>query len=116
MAQIPIFDEQAENLKRYYSISEVAEMFKISTSQIRLWEKEFSNLKPSKNPKGERRFTKKNIEQLNTIYILLKERCFTHEGAKKELKRKKTAGKEKLLIIEKLTAVKGFLTELKNEV
>lgn len=113
MAQIPIFDEQAENLKRYYSISEVAEMFKISKSQIRLWEKEFDILKPSKNTKGERRFTLKNIEQLKTIHNLLKERGFTHDGAKRELKRRKNAGKEKLVIIEKLQNVRAFLEDLK---
>ena len=116
MAQLPMFDDQAENLKRYYSISEVAGMFKISTSQIRLWEKEFDSLKPSKNTKGERRFTKTNIEQLKTIYNLLKERGFTHDGAKRELKRRKTAGKEKLIIVEKLESVKGFLEKLKTEI
>ena len=76
MAQIPIFDENSEDLKRYYSISEVADMFEISKSQIRFWEGEFDILKPHKNSKGERRFTKENIAQLKKIYQLVKERGF----------------------------------------
>lgn len=115
MAQIPIFDEKDEELKRYFSISETAEMFKISKSQIRFWEKEFDLLKPHKNSKGERRFTRQNIEQLKTIYTLVKERGFTLEGAKKELKRRKNAGKEKLVYIEKLTSLRNFLEDMKEQ-
>ena len=58
--------------KLYYSIGEVADMFDVSTSLIRYWENEFDALRPHKNSKGDRRFTKDNIEQLNEIYHLLK--------------------------------------------
>lgn len=116
MAQIPIFDENSENLKRYYSISEVADMFEISKSQIRFWEGEFDILKPHKNSKGERRFTKDNIAQLKKIYHLVKERGFTLDGAKKEIKRQKNANKEKLAVVEKLQDLKEFLTNLKSEI
>jgi len=70
MKQLPMFDEQEEQLKRYYSISEVAEMFDVSKSLIRFWESEFEILKPHKNSKGDRRFTQQNLEQLQTIYHL----------------------------------------------
>lgn len=116
MAQIPIFDENADDLKRYYSIGEVADMFEISKSQIRYWEGEFDILKPHKNSRGERRFTKENIEQLKKILYLLRERGFTLDGAKKEIARQKGADKEKLQLIERLTNLKGFLEELKNRV
>lgn len=116
MAQIPIFDENAEDLKRYYSISEVADMFEISKSQIRFWEGSFDILKPHKNSKGERRFTKENIAQLKRIYDLVKKRGFTLEGAKNEIKRQKNANKEKLQLIEKLSELKDFLEEVKEKV
>lgn len=74
-----------ELTKRYYSIGEVAEMFGVSTSMIRYWENEFANIKPHKNSKGDRRFTPKNIEQVNLVYYLVKERGFTLEGARQEL-------------------------------
>ncbi len=116
MEQIPIFDDQDEELKRYFSISETAEMFKISKSQIRFWEKEFDILKPHKNSKGERRFTRQNIQQLETIYNLLRDRGFTLDGAKKELKRRKNTGKEKLAYIEKLKSIRTFMEELKEKI
>ena len=61
-------------------------MFEVNTSLIRFWEKEFSQLKPKKNKKGNRLFTVKDIDKLNSIYFLVKERGFTLDGAKSELK------------------------------
>jgi len=71
--------------KRYYSIGEVAEMYDVSSSLIRYWENEFPSLKPHKNSKGDRRFTPNNLEELNLIYHLVKERGFTLDGARAEL-------------------------------
>ena len=81
--------------KRYYTIGEVAELFDVSKSLIRFWENEFDSLKPHKNSKGDRRFTPKNIEQFAVIYDLVKERGFTLDGAKLELKRRREYEKEK---------------------
>ena len=86
---------KTELTKLYYSIGEVAEMFGVSTSLIRYWETEFTFLRPKKNRKGDRQFTKKDIEYLNRIYTLVKERGFTLEGAKKELRKKPKSEKEK---------------------
>ena len=71
--------------KLYYSIGEVANMFEVRTSLIRFWEKEFSIIRPKKNKKGNRLFTKKDIENLRLIYSLVKEKGFTLEGAKLQL-------------------------------
>ena len=73
--------------KLYYSIGEISVMFNVSKSLIRFWEAEFDLLKPHKNSKGDRRFTKQNIEQFRTIYHLVKERGFTLDGAKKRDKK-----------------------------
>ena len=75
--------------KLYYSIGEVAQMFGVSNSLIRFWETEFTILKPRKNAKGNRLFTKKDIENLKIIYHLVKEKGFTLEGARKRLKEAK---------------------------
>ena len=72
--------------KLYYSIGEVAEMFKVNTSLLRYWEKEFTLLHPKKNLKGERHYTKKDIESFRVIYHLVKEKVFTLNGAKQYLK------------------------------
>lgn len=115
MNQIPIFEEQEDKLKRYYSISEVADLFGVSKSLIRFWEGEFDSLKPHKNSKGDRRFTQQNIEQIKEIYHLVKERGFTLSGAKQELKDRHQRDKEKQSVIETLEKIKKMLLELKGQ-
>ena len=105
-----------ELTKLYYTIGEVAEMFNVSKSLIRFWESEFDLLRPHKNSKGDRRFTKQNITQFNTIYHLVKERGFTLDGAKKELKSSKDTLIKRQKTLDSLKKLKGFLTNLKEKV
>lgn len=72
--------------KLYYSIGEVAEMFDVNASLIRFWEKEFPQIQPKKNKKGNRLFTTGEILKIDRIYTLVKEEGHTLEGAKKALK------------------------------
>lgn len=109
-----LFDDQDSSLKRYYSIGEVADMFGISKSVIRFWENEFDSLRPHKNSKGDRRFTLQNIEQLREIHTLVKERGFTIDGARRELKRQKAKEKERKIRIEQLKKLRSFLVEMKG--
>ena len=99
--------------KQYYSIGDVAAMFKENTSLIRYWENEFSILKPKKNKKGDRFFRPEDVKNLKMIYHLLRERKYTIDGAKEFLKNNKAAG-EKHEMIESLEKIKLFLLELKN--
>jgi DNA-binding transcriptional MerR regulator len=100
--------------KLYYSIGEVADMLGVSKSLIRYWENEFTFLNPKKNKKGDRRFTKENIQQLLIIYELVKERGFTLEGAKLEIKttRKKLVTKQE--VTKRLYHVRNKLYELRS--
>ena len=104
-----------ELTKLYYTIGEVAEMFGVSKSLIRYWESEFSVLKPHKNSKGDRRFTKQNIDQLELIYHLVKERGFTLEGAKKEIRGNKNHHVRKKKVLTSLAALKASLEALRSE-
>ena len=98
--------------KLYYSIGEVAEMFEVNASLIRFWEKEFSIIKPKKNNKGNRLFTVKDIENLQLIYHLVKERGYTLEGAKKKLRENRDETIQHAAIVSKLKDIKSFLIEL----
>lgn len=101
--------------KRYYGIGEVAEAFKVNTSLIRFWEKEFDVIKPKKNAKGNRKFTPEDIKNLELIFHLVKERGFTLEGAKTHLKEEKQKTLSNFEIIRKLESVKAELVNLKNQ-
>lgn len=100
--------------KRYYSIGEVAKSFDVNTSLIRFWEKEFDVLKPKKNAKGNRKFTPEDINNLELIFFLVKERGFTLEGAKTHLKENKKKTLESFEIIKKLENVKAELLKIKD--
>jgi len=98
--------------KMYYSIGDVATMFKENASLIRYWENEFDILKPKKNKKGDRFFRPEDVKNLKLIHHLLRERKYTIEGAKDFLKNSKKAS-EKFEMIRSLQKLKSFLLELK---
>ena len=101
--------------KRYYKIGEVAKAFNVNASLIRFWDKEFDVLKPKKNNKGNRLFTQEDIENLQLIYHLVKEKGFTLEGAKNKLKENPEKVMDNHAIIARLQAVKAALTTIKNQ-
>ena len=101
--------------KFYFSIGEVAKMFDVNHSLLRFWEKEFSMIKPHKNKKGDRFYTKKDIEIIRTIYYLTKTKGYTLQGAKDALKNNfiKEAGTAQ--VVETLSKIKNILLEIKEE-
>ncbi len=109
---IEIPEDEVLFQKQYYSIGEVATMFKENQSLIRYWETEFDILQPRKNRKGDRFFRPVDIKNLVLIYDLLRRRKFTIEGAKEYLKMNKKA-EEKFAMIQSLEKIKSFLLELK---
>jgi DNA-binding transcriptional MerR regulator len=105
-----------ELTKLYYTIGEVSDMFGVSKSLIRYWESEFSTLKPHKNSKGDRRFTRQNIEQLELIYHLVKERGFTLDGAKREIRIQKNNWVKRKKALEGLKKIKKGLSNIKESI
>ncbi len=103
------------NKKLYYTIGEVADMFKVNSSLIRYWEKEFTIIKPKKNKKGNRLFTKNDIENLHLIYNLVKERGLTLKGAKQKLKENKEDTVNNFKIIQVLKDIKQQLLDIREE-
>lgn len=101
--------------KLYYSIGEVATLFGVSRSLLRYWENEFAFLTPRKNRKGDRLFTKENIQQIQIIYNLVKERGFTLDGAKQELKKEKGTLSDHVDLIDRLKVIHGHLKDLDDK-
>lgn len=101
--------------KKYFTIGEVAAQFKVATSLIRFWETEFDSIKPKKNRKGNRQFTKEDIENIRLIYHLVKEKGYTLQGAKEMLKKGVAEQQDSLEIVTTLKDLRKFLVELKNK-
>ncbi|MBI5218252.1 MAG: MerR family transcriptional regulator [Bacteroidia bacterium] len=101
--------------KIYYTIGEVARMFTVNTSLIRFWEKEFDIIKPRKNKKGNRLFTKMDVDNFHIIYHLVKERGMTLSGAKKKIAENKEDAMQNFEVVSKLKEIKQFLLEIREE-
>jgi DNA-binding transcriptional MerR regulator len=109
---VPYKEKNIEKL--YYTIGEVAEIFKVAPSLIRFWQSEFEIINPKKNKKGNRQFTKGDIENIKIVYHLVKEKGYTLQGAKEIIKADKVKVKDKFEMIRSLEKVKNFLIELKK--
>lgn len=109
-------DKKNKVEKLYYPIGEVANMFKVNTSLIRFWEKEFDIIKPHKNKKGNRLFTPRDIENFHLIYHLVKERRFTLQGAKDKLKENPGDSVDNHEVVQSLEKIKEFLLDLKRNI
>jgi len=101
--------------KLYYSIGEVAEKFGLAPSTLRFWEKEFTTIKPHKNKKGDRFFTREDINHLALINHLVKEKGMTLKGAKTKIKENRTEAESNFEIVSKLQQIKSYLLQIKEE-
>ncbi|MCK4678725.1 MAG: MerR family transcriptional regulator [Bacteroidales bacterium] len=110
---MPVTNRKIEKI--FYPIGEVAKMFNVNTSLIRFWEKEFDIIKPRKNKKGNRLFTKSDIDNFRVIFHLVKERGYTLEGAKKKLRENKDDTLQTVEIVKSLNKIKDFLLDIKEE-
>lgn len=113
LIEIPA-DEQLFS-KQYYSIGDVANMFRMNPSLIRTWSNEFDGLlQPRKNRKGDRYFRPDDVKLLHLIYHLIRVRKFTLEGAKEHLKLQKKKTEKQFAVIQALQQFRSFLLELKS--
>lgn len=71
--------------KEFFSIKEVADMFKLKPYILRYWEKEFSILRPKRNRINRRYYSKKDIDIVRMIKTALYDQGYTIAGAKKKL-------------------------------
>lgn len=101
--------------KVYFSIGETAKMFDVNASLLRYWEKEFEMIKPFKNKKGDRYYTKKDIETIRTIHYLTKIKGYTLQGAKDALKSNLVKESGNAQIVDTLLKIKKLLLEIKED-
>lgn len=100
--------------RQYYSIGEVAGLYKVNASHIRFWTKEF-NLKVRTTRKGDRLYTPDQVYELRTIYHLVKERGFTLAGAKTKLKEQRKTVNSSLNLKQSLTKLKKQLITIRQQ-
>lgn len=111
---LPLPDSFDDKEKLYYSIGETSKMFDLPVSTLRYWENEFDMIKPRKNKKGDRFFSKNDINIIRTIHYLTKIKGFTLKGAKEAMKSNLVKEAENAAIIESLTKIKEMLLQIRD--
>jgi DNA-binding transcriptional MerR regulator len=106
--------QRGKSAKVYYSMGEVAEMLDVSHSLVRYWEKNFDILKPAKNKKGNRMFSPEDVQNLKTIYHLVKERGMTLAGARKYMKASRHQIERDMELAERLATIRSLLAEVRD--
>ena len=72
--------------KLYFRIGEVADLVGVEPHVLRYWEREFRTIRPSKSAKGQRVYSRRDVENLFRVRELLYTQGFTIAGAKKALR------------------------------
>jgi DNA-binding transcriptional MerR regulator len=105
-----------KNLKLYYSIKEVAEMFGLNESTLRYWESEFPYLRPkTAGPNKVRQYSEKDIEQIKLIHNLVKVRGFKLAAAKKMINANRDGADRTADVLSRLIDVRDDLVSLKRQ-
>jgi len=73
--------------KLYFRIGEVASLVGVEPHVLRYWEREFRSIRPTKSAKGQRVYSRRDVENLMRVRELLYSEGFTIAGAKRKLQR-----------------------------
>ncbi len=109
---MPLKEKTIERI--YWTIGEVAVQLGVNTSLLRYWEKEFGILRPKRTGKGDRLYTKDDIEKIRGIQVLLRERGYTIQGAKEQLRSGRKTEDRTREVIMRLQRVRAELLELRD--
>lgn len=99
-----------EQMKRYYDINEVAEIFSVEPSALRYWEKQFPHLTPKRDSRNRRRYTKADIDEIQKIRYQLEVQGRTIAGARNQMSHREEAQN----LILRLGRIRDFLSDLRD--
>ena len=78
--------DQELPVKLYYRIGEVSEIVGVEPHVLRYWETEFRSIRPQKSRKGQRIYSRRDVDKLLKVKELLYSQGFTIAGARKRLR------------------------------
>jgi DNA-binding transcriptional MerR regulator len=90
-------------------------MFDVNETLLRFWEKEFPQISPKKIGRNIRQYRKEDIEQIRTIYNLVKVRGLKISAAREALKKNKEGVEKSTEVVDRLRALKAELQELRAQ-
>ncbi|HWA73631.1 MAG TPA: MerR family transcriptional regulator [Polyangiaceae bacterium] len=112
-------DESEVPVKLYYRIGEVSQIVGVEPHVLRYWETEFRSIRPQKSRKGQRIYSRRDVDRLLKVKDLLYTHGFTIAGARKRL-REGGAEPEAARPVEVVAALptntRAVLVELRDEI
>ena len=101
--------------KLYYSIGEVAGILGENASLVRFWTNSFEKfLKPRRNAKGNRLYTREEIDTLKQIHLLVKEQGMTLEGAARRMTEDRKTVDSRVKALDTLREIRAQLEEIRS--
>ena len=73
-------------VKLYYRIGEVSDIVGVEPHVLRYWETEFRSIRPQKSRKGQRIYSRRDVDKLLKVKELLYSQGFTIAGARKRMR------------------------------
>lgn len=101
--------------KTYLKIGEASKIIGVPASTLRFWEKQFPQIKPMKNKKGDRFFNAKDMEVLKEIYYLSHSKGVRLSQVSKKVKRDDAGITPQAELIAQLRNFKEKLLKLKEQ-
>lgn len=100
--------------KLYYTIGEVSKLLGESASLVRFWTNSFPKyLNPKRNAKGNRLYTKEDIEVLKQLHLLIKENGMTLDGAAKKIAADRKTVDARVRVLDSLKEIRTQLLEIR---
>ena len=101
--------------KLFYTIGEVAGILGENASLVRFWTNSFENfLKPRRNAKGNRLYTREEIDTLKQIHLLVKEQGMTLEGAARRMTEDRKSVDSRVRALDTLKDIRAQLEEIRR--
>lgn len=98
--------------KKFYKISEVADILIIPASTLRFWESKFTVINPRRNNGGTRFYTPEDIEKIKMIHYLVKVKGLKIEAAQDQIRNNISGVSRHALAVQRLQNVREKLNEL----
>ena len=104
-----------KSLKKFYSIGEVAEMFGVTETLLRFWEKEFPTIQPRKSGRNVRQYTQEDIDEIRVIHNMVKVRGMKLAAARSAIAKNRSKENTTTELINKLQEIRAELLSIKKE-
>ncbi|HTJ80982.1 MAG TPA: MerR family transcriptional regulator [Polyangiaceae bacterium] len=103
--------------KLYYRIGEVSSIVGVEPHVLRYWESEFRSVRPQKSARGQRIYSRRDVETLLKVKELLYAHRFTIAGARRRLRDGgvEPPPKEAVGSLEDLTRIREALVGVREE-